>query len=79
MRLTNWFSTTSDHDKKKGVTFPAMGLGKADVLQVNESSHRVDENGNVELNFDDSQVQRVLRKRLDNLRDYDLTDDLTNA
>lgn len=79
MKLMNLFSTTADHDKKKGVAFEAMGRDTADALQVNESSHRVDENGNVELNFDDSEVQRVLRKRLENLRDYDLTEDSANA
>lgn len=83
MKLMSFFSTTADRSKKKDLkaelAFAARGYGTADALQFNESSHRVDEDGNVELNFDDSEVQRVLKKRLENLRDYDLVEDSANA
>lgn len=83
MKLMNFFSKTDNDKNKKDVEahlFAAsVSRASAEVLQVNESSHNVDENGNVQLNFDDSEVQRVLRKRLESLRDYDLTEDHANA
>ncbi|WP_421860814.1 hypothetical protein [Marinobacter salarius] len=83
MKLMNWLSKDDDRKKKTDmkarVVFAARGRATADALLDNESSYRVDENGNVELNFDDSEVQRVLKKRLDSLRDYDLTEDSASA
>ncbi|WP_305966898.1 hypothetical protein [Marinobacter salsuginis] len=83
MKLMNFFSKTDNDKNKKDVEAHLFATSdsraSAEVLQVNESSHNVDENGNVQLNFDDSEVQRVLRKRLESLRDYDLTEDHANA
>lgn len=83
MKLMNFFSKTDNDKNKKDVEAHLFAApdsrASAEVLQVNESSHNVDENGNVQLNFDDSEVQRVLRKRLESLRDYDLTEDHANA
>lgn len=83
MKLIKWLAKVGDDGSKKDVKasafFAARGRVTADALLENESSYRVDENGNVELNFDDSEVQRVLKKRLESLRDYDLTEDSASA
>lgn len=82
MKLMNRLSGNGDRDKKARKTaraaFITNSCATADALVVNENSHSVDENGNVELNFDDSEVQRVLKKRLESLRDYDLAEDSAN-
>ncbi len=42
------------------------------TLEISAESHKVDDDGNVQVNFESDQVKRVLKNRLNTLRQHKL-------
>lgn len=48
------------------------GYPLQNTLEISAESHKVDDDGNVQVNFESDQVKRVLKNRLNTLRHHKL-------